>query len=215
LTEGAIAVTDHKRRAARTRQEPAPPPAHSARRFVKALAALAAPLLFLAGLIALGNLALVQLRDHERYSLAFADINCPAPPGRQRRQFLDEVQYLGALPGRLQVLDADLPRRLAEAFALHPWVESVEGVEITPARRVHVRLRHRRPVLAVPLGEGLRAVDGEGVLLPAGAATDGLPVYPHIAPPPRGPAGTRWGDPAVEEAARAARHDGRGASLSP
>jgi hypothetical protein len=31
-----------------------------------------------------------------------------------------------------------------------------------------------------------------------------LPVYPDTAPPPAGPAGTPWGDPKVEAAARKA-----------
>jgi hypothetical protein len=59
-------------------------------------------------------------------------------------------------------------------------------------------------VLAVSLAGQLRAVDGKGILLPASAPTEGLPIFQEVAAPPKGPAGTPWGDPAVEAAARAA-----------
>jgi hypothetical protein len=47
-------------------------------------------------------------------------------------------------------------------------------------------------------------VDAHGILLPKSAPTTALPVFPGTAAPPAGPVGTRWGDAAVEAAARAA-----------
>ncbi|MCI0461819.1 MAG: hypothetical protein L0Z62_33125 [Gemmataceae bacterium] len=158
--------------------------------------------LFLAGLVALRHFAVEQIREDDRYSLPFAGIECDPPPELSRAEFLEEVQYLGRLPERLRVLDDDLPEQLARAFALHPWVARVERVEVTRGCRVRVRLTHRRPALAVWVGERLRGVDDEGVLLPGKAPTAGLPVFEGQAPPPAGPAGTRWGDAAVEKAAR-------------
>jgi len=61
--------------------------------------------------------------------------------------------------------------------------------------------------LAVSFDGQMRAVDANGILLPATASTDGLPVYSGKAPPPAGPAGTRWGDKTVESSARAAALD--------
>jgi hypothetical protein len=81
-------------------------------------------------------------------------------------------------------------------------VKDVAEVTVASPRQVHVRLVFRTPVLAVPLGTTLRAVDAGGVLLPAQAATEGLPVFQGRANPPVGPAGSRWGDPAVEARAR-------------
>jgi hypothetical protein len=160
--------------------------------------------LFVAGLIVLGEYAQEQLRDRDRYTLPFADIEClPAPPYQARRDFLDEVQYLARLPARLRLLDADLPQQLAEGFTQHPWVRKVEQVEVA-AKQVRVRLCYRRPALAVRCGERVRVVDEEGVLLPKEAPAEGLPVFADKAPPPAGPAGTRWGDARVEEAARKA-----------
>jgi hypothetical protein len=176
------------------------------------LRVLAAPLvaaIFLVALLALGQAARDELRQDDRYVFALADVDCVPPPGQDRSAFLGEVQYLGSLPDRLRLLDDGLAGRLAEAFAKHPWVESVERVELAAPRQVRVRLVFRRPVLAVPVGGRPRAVDGHGVLLPPAAATDGLPVYRGKAAPPHGPAGTPWGDAAVEEAARAAAAEGR------
>ncbi|HEY1375797.1 MAG TPA: hypothetical protein VGF55_03350 [Gemmataceae bacterium] len=158
------------------------------------------------GLLQLGRLARDRLDQQRHYTVAFADLRCDVPPGMDRAAFLGEVQYLGNLPDQINLLEPKLANRLQAAFALHPWVERVEGVSLrggVPAERVAgpvVRLRLRTPVLAV----AGRVVDRFGVLLPAGAPADGLPVFPGEAPPPKGPAGTPWGDPNVEAAARAA-----------
>jgi hypothetical protein len=48
-------------------------------------------------------------------------------------------------------------------------------------------------------------LDGEGVLLYTNAPTLGLPIYEGAARAPQGKAGTRWGDPNVEAAARKLR----------
>jgi hypothetical protein len=157
---------------------------------------------FLAGLIWLGKLALEQVRGWDRYTASFRDIDCLPPPGKGRGAFLDEVQYLSGMPDRLRLLDGRLARRLAGAFARHPRVARVVRVELSPPRRIHVELLYRTPVLAIPLAGRLRAVDSHGVLLPGDTATKGLPLFTGTAAPPKGPAGTRWGDPAVEAAAR-------------
>ena len=162
--------------------------------------------LVVGGLIALGEHAREELRGRERYAGPFADVECLPPPTHQSlRDFLDEVQYYARLPRRLQLLDPDLGRRLAEGFALHPWVRKVERVEVS-GREVRVRLVYRRPALAVRLADRVRVVDEEGVLLPARAPSAGLPVFDGTAPQPSGPAGARWGDAAVEKAAREAGH---------
>jgi hypothetical protein len=152
----------------------------------------------------LGKQARESLRQEDRYLISFAAIDCVPPPGLERPDFLNEVQYLAGLPERLSLLDDELASRLRAAFARHPWVRNVEDVEIAPPRRVHVRLRYRVPVLAVNWSGRLRAVDAASVLLPATANTQGLPVFRGTPAPPAGPAGTRWGDPAVEAAARSA-----------
>jgi hypothetical protein len=160
--------------------------------------------LLLLGLIALGKVARDQLRQHDRYTVTLNDIDCPAPPGLSRHEFLAEVNYLTPLPARLPALDDDTPRRLADAFARHPWVEGVEKVEVVPPDRARIRLVFRTPTLAVAQPSGPRVVDDRGILLPSAAPADGLPVMEGDIPPPAGLAGAAWGDPAVTAAAAVA-----------
>lgn len=155
----------------------------------------------LCGVIGAGERMRAELRVQDRFTLAFADIECIPPPDQQRADFLSEVQYLAGMPQQLRLLEETLPQRLADAFARHPWVEKVERVE-QPGRRVKVHLVYRTPVLAVPHEGQLRAVDRHGILLPSAAVNEDLPLFCGEARMPNGPAGTRWGDSTVEAAAR-------------
>ena len=172
---------------------------------LQALLPLAGALLVLALVCVLGKLAWESLGHLERYQILFNEIDCPAPPNMGRAAFLDEVQYLSGMPGRLNALEEGLAGRLAEAFRRHPWVEKVDSVEVQSSQRIAARLTFRKPVLAVSVpGMGVRVVDRHGIVLPSTAPTDGLPLYSGSAAPPAGPSGTRWGDAGVEAAARAA-----------
>ncbi len=168
------------------------------------LVPIGAAALVVLALIALGRAARQELRQHERYTVLFANVDCPSPPGMAHDEFLAEVQYLAQLPDHLPAIDEETPVRLASAFAQHPWVEKVEEVRIVKPDRARVRLVFRTPVLAVPQPNGLRVVDAHGILLPASAPTEGLRVFSGKAEPPAGLAGTPWGDPAVTAAAGAA-----------
>ncbi len=154
-------------------------------------------------LMVVAQVTRLSLMTAERYLLPVRAIDTAIPPGQDREAFLAEVRYYGQLPDPLPLLDQDLPKRLEQAFARHPWVEEVKQVQIGPGRRIHVRSVLRMAVLAVRSPEGtLRAVDRSGILLPRGADTLGLPL---LAAPssPQGP-GRPWGDPHVEVAARVA-----------
>src|SRR5260221_6766008 len=147
------------------------------------------------------------LRVARRYQYPFQQIDCPAPPGTDRGQFLGEVRYYGEFDESVSLLDEDLPRRLADAFARHAWVEKVERVEITPERRIQVTLTFRTPVLAVVYSDGgpvVRAVDRQGILLPRAVDTLLLPHLAGRAEPPGNGAGKPWGSPQVEDAAKVA-----------
>jgi hypothetical protein len=165
---------------------------------------VAVPILLALLLLLGGRFLLDQIRGQDRYRVDFMEIECAAPAGGSRAEFLSEVRYLSEFPERVPLLEDGLTARLARAFARHPWVEKVEEVKIEPPRRILVQLQFRQPVLAVAHGDELRAVDRHGILLPTDAVTEGLPRYPEKAPPPHGPAGTPWGDQRVEAAARQA-----------
>jgi hypothetical protein len=174
-------------------------------RMAQVLVPVVGAALLVLGVIALGRAARDRLRQHERYAVAVADIDCAVPPGGARADFLAEVQYLARLPDRLPALADDTPARLADAFARHPWVAKVEEVRLLPPDGARVRLTFRTPALAVAQPTGVRVVDADGVLLPPNAPSAGLPVLRAAVAPPAGLAGEPWGDPTVTAAAAATR----------
>jgi hypothetical protein len=113
------------------------------RRLAQIVLGLGAAAVVVGGLVAVGNAARDSLGPHDRYLLAFTEIECPAPPGRDRAEFLGEVQYNGAFPDRVNVLDPSLPDRLRAAFARHPKVERVGRITVIPPKRVQVELTFR------------------------------------------------------------------------
>jgi hypothetical protein len=104
---------------------------------------LAAVGLAVAGVVAVGNIASHSLGPHERYLLAFSDIECPSPPGQDRVEFLGEVQYIGLFPDKVNVLDPTLPDRLRAAFAAHKRVARVDKVVLLPPKRIQIELTFR------------------------------------------------------------------------
>src|SRR5262245_60875772 len=109
----------------------------------------------LAAIILLGRWGLESLRGKVRYAVTIADVECQAPPGLSRAEFLEEVRYLAQMPERIDLLEAGLANQLTRAFAQHPWVDKVESLEVEPSRKIQARLSFRRPVLAVRTAEGL------------------------------------------------------------
>jgi hypothetical protein len=110
------------------------------RRLAQVVLGLAAVALAVGGVIAVGNIARDALGPNDRYLLPFAEIDCPAPPGKEKAEFLGEVQYNGRFPDRVNVLDPTLPDRLREAFREHPRVDRVGRITVLPPRRVEVEL---------------------------------------------------------------------------
>src|SRR5438067_6904176 len=88
---------------------------------------LVAGLSLLAVLIA-GRLTRDRVRHGDRYTVAFSEIDCAAPPGQDRASFLAEVQYVAGMPDRLSLLDEELAGHLADAFERHPRVGQGEKV---------------------------------------------------------------------------------------
>ncbi|HKB04033.1 MAG TPA: hypothetical protein VKD90_17555 [Gemmataceae bacterium] len=110
------------------------------RRLAQIVLGLGAAALVVGGLVAVGNAARDSLGPHDRYLLAFNEIECPSPSGKDRAEFLGEVQYNGAFPDRVYVLDPALPDRLRAAFARHPKVDRVGRITVIPPKRVQVEL---------------------------------------------------------------------------
>jgi hypothetical protein len=119
--------------------------------------------------------------------------------GDVRRQVVESA----GIAGRLSVLDPNFLTTIQHAFALHPWVESVERIEKQYPPAVFVQVKYRRPVAAVeiPMGDSaeLVPVDAHGIHLPAGDVPlirrTYLPRVTGIAGQP--PVGQVWDDPRV------------------
>src|SRR4051794_39007650 len=79
-----------------------------------------------AGLVGLSQALRTSLRNDERYNLPFTAIDCEPPASLKREEFLSQVRQQAGLPEQVYLLDDDLARKLAEAFAGHPWVQKVE-----------------------------------------------------------------------------------------
>ena len=142
------------------------------------------------------------------YTLEPHQIQITPPPHWIRTDVKLEALRNGSLDGRLSILDERLADRLANAFALHPWVARVDSVVKHYPSRVTVELAYRRPAAMVEVPGGLFPVDEEAVLLPS---TDFTAVearkYPRLVgidSQPLGPVGTPWGDRSVLEGARIA-----------
>lgn len=101
--------------------------------------------------------------------------------------------------------DPELVRRLARAFAMHPWVREVVAVTVSHPAAARVEIRCREPVAMVAVPGGLLAVDAEGVVLPSDDFTsESAAAYPRVtgvASGPQGAVGFPWGDRTVEQGA--------------
>ncbi|HID23456.1 MAG TPA: hypothetical protein EYP14_13805 [Planctomycetaceae bacterium] len=149
-----------------------------------------------------------DLSQRPEYLLKATEIETSPPPPWVPPDFVRQAVRRGALPETLSVLDADLTRRVAEAFRMHPWVAKVVSVRKAFPARVFVEVRFREPVAMVRVRNGVYPIDGQGVLLPPEdftvAETRQYPLIENIVSTPQGAAGTPWGDPVVHGAARLA-----------
>ena len=126
----------------------------------------------------------------------------PQPAWIPQSDVRAEVLRSPMLDGRLSIVDDDVVKRIADAFARHPWVAKVGSVS-KKYGVVKVELVYRKPVCVVEQPGGGLPVDVEAVLLPTEMG-DITPTeaarYPRLSGvdrPPPGPAGTRWGDARV------------------
>lgn len=151
---------------------------------------------------------LPRLDARREYRLQKTQIHVTQAPHWVPHNLVEQVVGQADLPEQLSLLDENLARDLAMAFALHPWVEEVVSVKKSFPASVEVKLNYRRPVAMVQVKQGLYPIDVRGILLPPqDFSPSEAKAYPQIASvhsTPQGPAGSVWGDPVVEEAARLA-----------
>jgi hypothetical protein len=92
----------------------------------------------------------VVARD-PRYRLTAEHITITPPPAWIRTDIKSQVLRDSGLAGTLSVLEDwdSLTRRVKNAFALHPWVASVERITRRLPSSLEVELKYRRPIAAV------------------------------------------------------------------
>lgn len=154
-----------------------------------------------AGLHFAGQRAGAEVAARERYAVPVTELRVNTPPQLDTAKFLAEVRLLGNLPESVQSVDPNLPARLPEAFRKHPWVDDVAAVAVDPDGGVRVDLRFRAPVLVVRWNGTPRAVAADGVLLPVGADTAGLPVLTNERTVRDAADGQPWPEAEVKRAA--------------
>ncbi|MEN0110194.1 MAG: hypothetical protein AAF805_05685 [Planctomycetota bacterium] len=145
-----------------------------------------------------------QIAEDARYTLTAATVTATPPPAWVGGEVIAEALEAAGVGSGLPAIGpaGEVAAKLSAAIAAHPWVASVERVELAPPNRATVSLRYRTPRVAAATADGLTPLDGEGVVLPAaGLATAGIANLPRIETrslggrPPR--AGDRWEDPRV------------------
>jgi cell division septal protein FtsQ len=111
-----------------------------------------------------------QIVASDAYRLDPRNIKITPQPDYIRADVKAEVVRDASLDAGLSMLDERLTERVAEAFAYHPWVASVERVTKAYPGKVTVELTYRRPVVMISLAGSsnleLLPVDAEGYRLP-------------------------------------------------
>jgi hypothetical protein len=145
------------------------------------------------------------LESRPEYRVTASGIRITQPPHWVPANLVEQVFEQADLPRELSLLGDDVARDVAEAFALHPWVEEVVQVTKTFPATLDVKLTYRRPVGMVEVNRGMYPVDAAGILLPPRdfslADARNYPRITGVYSTPQGPAGSPWGDPVVAEAA--------------
>jgi hypothetical protein len=144
----------------------------------------------------------------EAYIVTVQGIEVTPPPPWAPVSVKTDVIRLGSLD-EVSLLEADTSRRVAQAFALHPWVQQVHRVAKRYPASITVDLVYRRPVAVVEVERGsqpgLLPIDREGILLPpedfSVAQVKSLPRIAVGKTFPASSVGNPWGDDRVSAAA--------------
>jgi hypothetical protein len=148
---------------------PAPVKPHPlARRRAKVLVVLAVVMLLGWGVQAIWRYAAPVVASRDRYLLPAKSITITSPPEWIVADVRGQVIHSAGLDGRLSILDAEFVESIKHAFALHPWVQSVDRVEKSFPPAVHLDVTYRRPLAVIETARGdLLPVDAAGSHLPA------------------------------------------------
>lgn len=171
-----------------------------ARRRGKTLVVLGVVALLAWGTQAAWRQAAPVVASRERYLVAAERVSLTAAPPWISADVRAEIIHSAGLDRRLSILDPAFPETVKNAFALHPWIQSVDRIEKRVPAGVSVEVTYRKPVAVIetPFGDSrqLLPVDVRGVHLPAEDVPlirrQYLPRITGIVGQP--PVGQRWED---------------------
>jgi hypothetical protein len=170
------------------------------RRRAKVLVVLAVVMVLGWGARAVWRYAAPVVASRDRYLLPASGITITPPPEWIVADVRGQVIHSAGLDGRLSILDPEFVPSIKHAFALHPWVYTVERVEKSFPPAVHLEVKYRRPLAVIETAHGeLLPVDALGSLLPAKdvllVRRESLPRITGIGGQPL--VGQQWEDPRV------------------
>jgi len=175
----------------------------SIRRGARLMVLLVAASLLAWGVQTIWRQAAPIVASRDRYLIPAEGITVNPTPEWIVADVRGQVIRKSGLDRRLSILDTGLRDAIEQAFALHPWVFSVNRIEKRFPPAVHVTVTYRRPMAAIETPHGdsyqLLPVDWHGIHLPA----EDVPlVRRQYLPRVRGivgqpPVGQRWEDPRV------------------
>jgi len=181
-------------------------------RYRETAAVLLVAITLIGGGVYLWNWMGPSVNSDARYTLTAERVEVTSQPEWIPVDVKNEV-LVYAFQEERSLLDRDLALQMKQAFAMHPWVESVRRVSKHSPPRIVVELTYRRPVAMVVVelddnNRGLLPVDSKSVLLPSeGFDAEVARSYPRIVVAdavPTGTVGTPWGDQRVLDGARIA-----------
>lgn len=140
------------------------------------------------------------LRSQPQYRVSAEQVVATPQPEWVKADVRREALHQSGLDEGFSILEPRIAERIAQTFALHPWVAGVDAVRLQFPSRVDVLVRYRQPVVMVEVPGGLYPVDAQGVLLPSADFTsERAGRYPRltgvVSTP--GPVGTVWKDPVL------------------
>ena len=137
----------------------------------------------------------------EEFQYRARDIRITPPNRWVPPDLVEQVVRRAEFSEQISLLEPDLVRRVATAFAGHPWVARVVRVSVSRSGGIEAELEYRLPVLMVETARGLYPVDADAVLLPPTDFSESdllrFPQLRNVKTQPAGPAGTPWGDVVV------------------
>ncbi|MCL2743487.1 MAG: hypothetical protein FWE67_06530 [Planctomycetaceae bacterium] len=170
---------------------------------------------FIAAGVSAWNVSKERLKNEKKFLLKHENISVPSLPEWMPENFVEIVLNSSGLENSSLLFDKDLsfekelPKKLSEAFAANPWVESVESVVLRFPSGADVKLTYRTPAALVEIApQQFLPIDKNGIVLPSdslqkieAAKLHSYPKVIGISSKPPEKIGSPWNDVNVTSAA--------------